>query len=221
MPPNPRSLKVTIADAWGEFSLRGLYLNSGVGRHGAKTEDIPPRNTVEEGDVTSQGSGSGVLWGSILSGFHVRLWRWSVPGFRKGCDVVRAGSAEAQFDLGDMYSRGRGRKHTMKAYAWFNLAAAQEEENAAEAKDSLLPKMTSDQVAAVDKLVDKRRVRKPIEPTKRPALGTAEPKQGVKRTAFTLWPRMAHLRMAPPSFSGSQHDQLATPGLPNSESILG
>jgi len=57
--------------------------------------------------------------------------------------------AEAQYSLGRMYRRGYGvaASHP-KAYMWFNLAAAQGHERAREARDSLLPLMTPDQIKA-------------------------------------------------------------------------
>jgi len=55
--------------------------------------------------------------------------------------------AEAQYRLGIMYRTGHGVPiDKSKAYVWFNLAAAQGHERAAEARDSLLTSLNSEQI---------------------------------------------------------------------------
>ena len=52
-----------------------------------------------------------------------------------------------------MYDKGEGvPEDYVKAYAWFNLAAAQGQEDAVKAKDSLRERMTAEQVAEAQKL---------------------------------------------------------------------
>ena len=52
-----------------------------------------------------------------------------------------------------MYDKGEGMPEDyVKAYAWFNLAAAQGQEDAVKAKDSLREKMTTEQVAEAQRL---------------------------------------------------------------------
>ena len=59
----------------------------------------------------------------------------------------------AQHNLGVMYDKGEGvPEDYVKAYAWFNLAAAQGQEDAVKAKDSLRERMTAEQVAEAQKL---------------------------------------------------------------------
>jgi hypothetical protein len=59
---------------------------------------------------------------------------------------------EAQYSLGVMYRNGQGVPvDKSKAYVWFNLAAAQGHERARDARDSLLPALTPDQVLAAQR----------------------------------------------------------------------
>ena len=52
-----------------------------------------------------------------------------------------------------MYAKGEGvPEDYVKAYAWFNLAAAQGAEDAIKNKDLLRPRMTAEQVAEAQKL---------------------------------------------------------------------
>ncbi len=55
--------------------------------------------------------------------------------------------AEAQYRLGTMLRNGDGvAEDKVKAYVWFNLAAAQGHDRAADARDTLLPKLTDEQI---------------------------------------------------------------------------
>ena len=63
------------------------------------------------------------------------------------------GDADAQFGLGVMYANGEGvLENYVKAYAWWNLAAAQGHKDAIKAKASLRKDMTTEQVAEAQKL---------------------------------------------------------------------
>jgi hypothetical protein len=60
--------------------------------------------------------------------------------------------ADAQYSLGVMYRNGQGVAiDKATAYIWFNLAAAQGHERAREARNSVLPSLTPDQVLAAQK----------------------------------------------------------------------
>lgn len=55
--------------------------------------------------------------------------------------------AEAQYSLGVLYRNGQGVAiDKSKSYVWFNLAASQGHERAREARDSLLPALSPEQV---------------------------------------------------------------------------
>ena len=63
------------------------------------------------------------------------------------------GDADAQFGLGVTYANGEGvLENYVKAYAWWNLAAAQGHKDAIKAKASLRKDMTTEQVAEAQKL---------------------------------------------------------------------
>ncbi len=76
--------------------------------------------------------------------------------------LAEQGVALAQFNLGIRYDQSRGvPKDDVQAYMWFNLAAAQGDEDAAftdgrredaELRDKLAKSMTPDQIAEAQKL---------------------------------------------------------------------
>ena len=70
--------------------------------------------------------------------------------------AAEQGYAAAQFNLALMYDEGEGvPKDDVQAYMWFNLAAAQEYEDAAEHRDKLAEKMTPGQVAEAQRLASR------------------------------------------------------------------
>ena len=71
--------------------------------------------------------------------------RQAVFWYRKAAEQ---GDAKAQFNLGVMYDN----EDNIQAYAWFNLAAAQGDEDAEEARDDTRQHMTSSQIAVAQKL---------------------------------------------------------------------
>jgi hypothetical protein len=72
--------------------------------------------------------------------------RW----FRKAADQGLAGG---QYNLGVIYEHGRGvPQDRVQAHMWFNLAAAQGENNAAESRDRMAQRMTPAQIAEAQKL---------------------------------------------------------------------
>ncbi len=61
-------------------------------------------------------------------------------------------AADAQFNLGLIYEQGKGAlEDFVSAYAWFNLAVAQGNENAREDRDAIRGLMTRDQIAEAQK----------------------------------------------------------------------
>ena len=67
--------------------------------------------------------------------------------------LAEQGEADAQFDLGVMYAEGEGvRKDYVRAFARWNLAAAQGYEPALKVRDSLRELMTAKQIARAQKL---------------------------------------------------------------------
>jgi TPR repeat protein len=74
----------------------------------------------------------------------------SVKWFRKGAE---RGDVAAQINLGNMYYKGEGvPEDYARAYAWWNLAAAQGHKPAAEKKEILRKQMTPAQIAEAQKL---------------------------------------------------------------------
>jgi TPR repeat protein len=63
------------------------------------------------------------------------------------------GYAHAQYNLGIMYAKGQGvPQDYVKAHMWFNLSAAQGEQDAAEHRDKVAQRMTPAQIAEAQKL---------------------------------------------------------------------
>ena len=67
--------------------------------------------------------------------------------------MVTPGDAEAQDDLGLMYYSGEGvPKDYAKSYMFFNLAAAQDHEDAEACRDAIEKRMTKEQIDEGQKL---------------------------------------------------------------------
>ena len=80
-------------------------------------------------------------------------YREAAKWYRKAAEQ---GLAHAQYNLSVMYIRGEGvSENYVKAYAWANLASAQEEEGAVERKTKLRKRMSSGQVVKAQKLAGK------------------------------------------------------------------
>ena len=70
--------------------------------------------------------------------------------------LAEQGNARAQFNVGIMYVKGRDvPEDDVQAYAWFNLAAAQGDEDASENKGILSMDMTLAKIAEAQKLSKK------------------------------------------------------------------
>ncbi len=67
--------------------------------------------------------------------------------------AAEQGNAGAQCLLGVMYANGEGvLEDYVRAYSWYNLAAAQGTKPAIENKDNLRKRMTAEQIAEAQKL---------------------------------------------------------------------
>jgi len=67
--------------------------------------------------------------------------------------LAEQGDADAQYNLGAMYSKGLGvTQDYIQAHMWYNLAAAQGQKDTGDLRDSLAKKMTPAQIAEAQKL---------------------------------------------------------------------
>ncbi len=79
----------------------------------------------------------------------------SAKWYRKAADQ---GHREAQFKLGIMYYHGTGiPQYYIRAHIWFNLAAAQGQQNAHYYRDRVAAKMNSAQIAEAQRLAEEWR----------------------------------------------------------------
>ena len=61
---------------------------------------------------------------------------------------ARAGDGDSQYMLGELYANGQGvNQDFVEAHMWYNLAAARDRANAAQARDALARRMTPEQIA--------------------------------------------------------------------------
>ena len=75
------------------------------------------------------------------------------------------GNAEAQFRLGKLYEEGRGvPQDFIEAHKWYNLSAAQGNEEARKARDAVSKKMTKEELAEARKLARDWKPAKAIPP---------------------------------------------------------
>jgi len=73
--------------------------------------------------------------------------------FQEFSTLARAGDSNAQYMLGRMYAQGRGVvQDYVQAHKWYNLAASQGHRQAAQARDALAQRMTSEQTARAQRL---------------------------------------------------------------------
>jgi TPR repeat protein len=73
--------------------------------------------------------------------------------FEELAEKAKAGDAEAQLKLGNMYADGTGVPlDKTEAVKWFNLAAATGSEKSAKGRDLLAKRMTKEQIAEGQKL---------------------------------------------------------------------
>ncbi len=89
--------------------------------------------------------------------FHVGVEAWGRGDYERAVQEFRLlanqGHAQAQVNLGIMYSQGRGApKDDVQAYRWYTLAAGQGDDLADKIKDHLAKSMTLDQLAEAQRL---------------------------------------------------------------------
>lgn len=73
--------------------------------------------------------------------------------FQEFSVLARAGDSNAQYMLGRMYAQGKGVvQDYVQAHKWYNLAASQGHGQAAQARDGLAKRMTSEQIAQAQRL---------------------------------------------------------------------
>lgn len=73
--------------------------------------------------------------------------------FQEFSTLAQAGDSNAQYMLGRMYAQGKGVvQDYAQAHKWYNLAAAQGHHQAAQARDDLAERMTSEQIARAQRL---------------------------------------------------------------------
>ncbi len=89
--------------------------------------------------------------------FHVGVEAWGRCDYdtalREFRLLAEQGHAQAQVNLGIIYSQGRGvPKDSVQAYRWYTLAADQGDDLAEKFKDHLAKSMTLDQLAEAQRL---------------------------------------------------------------------
>ncbi len=89
--------------------------------------------------------------------FHVGVEAWGRGDYdtalREFRLLAEQGHAQAQLNLGILYSQGRGvPKDSVQAYAWYTLAAGQGDDLAGKFKDHLEKSMTLEQLAEAQRL---------------------------------------------------------------------
>ena len=76
------------------------------------------------------------------------------PAFEEAKAKAEAGDAIAQFNLGAMYAEGQGvEQNNVTAYAWWNIAETNGDQNAKNGLSQLGKAMTPAQIAKAEKLV--------------------------------------------------------------------
>jgi len=89
--------------------------------------------------------------------FEVGVEAWGRGDYDRAVQEFRSlaeqGHAQAQVNLGIIYSQGRGvLKDPVQAYRWYTLAASQGDDLAEKFKDHLEKSMTLDQLAKAQRL---------------------------------------------------------------------
>ena len=99
-----------------------------------------------------------LLWSSVSAAdFRAGLEAYErgdyATAYKELLPLAEQGHAGAQFNLGAMYFNGEGvPEDYVRAFAWFNLAVAQGEENAKKAKGIIRRGMTAAQIAEAQEL---------------------------------------------------------------------
>ena len=93
----------------------------------------------------------------ILADFQAGVEAWGRGDYDTALQEFRhlaeQGTAQAQVNLGIIYSQGRGvPKDSVQAYRWYTLAASQGDDLAEKFKNHLEKSMTLDQIAEAQRL---------------------------------------------------------------------
>ena len=133
-------------DPKAQSSLALAYLSG----QGMAKDLALARRWAEKSALQGHADGQYTLGSMYLAGRGVlQNFETAFKWFEK---AAQQNHAESQYRLGTLYYSGHGVGiDKTKAYVWFNLAAAQGHQKAAEARDRLLPTMTSDQVASAQR----------------------------------------------------------------------
>jgi len=92
--------------------------------------------------------------------FHVGVEAWGRGDYDTALQEFRLlaeqGHAQAQLNLGIIYSQGRGvPKDSVQAYRWYTLAASQGDDLAGKFKDHLEKSMTPEQLAQAQQMAER------------------------------------------------------------------
>jgi len=125
--------------------------------------------------VAALAAGVILVAGPAGASFEAGLRAYEAKDYRKAFQVwqeaARGGNAKAQHRLGQLYEAGLGvPQNFVEAHRWYNLAAADGETGALQARDALAKKMTPEQIAAAQRLAadwTPNTERAPMQPTKR------------------------------------------------------
>lgn len=130
-------LAAVVAPAEGRADIASGWRAYASGDYEAALGEWRP--LAEAGDREAA-YGMGMAW--QIMGQPAR----AVPWYEQ---AARAGSAEAQVLLGEIYATGAGvPRDLVRAYAWLRLAVVQKHPNAALLLDAVAGRMTPEQIAA-------------------------------------------------------------------------
>lgn len=131
------ALAAVAAPAAGRADIASGWRAYASGDYEAAIDEWQP--LAEAGDREAA-YGMGMAW--QIMGQPAR----AVPWYEQ---AARAGSAEAQVLLGEIYATGAGvPRDLVRAYAWLRLAVAQKHPNAALFLDAVAGRMTAEQIEA-------------------------------------------------------------------------
>ena len=89
-------------------------------------------------------------FGSAMMQYQQRNY---VAAYKEFNLLANQGDADAQFVLGDMYSKGQGTKQDyVQAHKWYSLAAQNGAQGAAQARDDLAKRMTKKEITDAERL---------------------------------------------------------------------
>ena len=134
-------------DAKAQFRLGMKYVK------GEGVDRDPPQALKWIGKAAEQGYGEAQYTIGVMHHAGRGALQSFPLAFKWFEQAAQQNHAEAQYSLGVMYRNGQGvAVDKSKAYVWFNLAASQGHERAREARDSLLPALSPEQVLAAQRM---------------------------------------------------------------------